>query len=154
VIRKPASLIIKSYTNKYNTQPASTPHVTWRAKSQDSTSASAAVSNFGFPKETMTKDFSSAFVGQTEAIYYNSANELYTEASQPYLGQATVNYSYDAAHVPAASKKVFLVMATQPLLSGTTYNAGNLKYRSRYVILAANDQSFVFNYMHPGTYYV
>jgi hypothetical protein len=29
----------------------------------------------------------------------------------------------------------------------------NLKYRSRYVILAANDLSYTFNYMHPGTYY-
>ena len=29
----------------------------------------------------------------------------------------------------------------------------NLKNRSRYVILAANDLNFTFNYMHPGTYY-
>lgn len=154
VIRKSDSLIIKSYTNRYNTQPSSTPHMTWRAKLQDSTSAAGAVTHFGFPKETMTKDFSSAFVGQSEAIYYNATSEPYPESAQPYLGQATVNYSYDAAHVPNASKKVFLVITTQPLLSGMTYNAGNLKYRSRYVILAANDQSFVFNYMHPGTYYV
>lgn len=154
VIRKSDSLIIKSYTNRYNTQPSSTPHMTWRASIQDSTSAAPAVTHFGFPKETMTKDFSSAFVGQSEAIYYNATSEPYPENAQPYLGQATVNYSYDGAHVPNASKKVFIVITTQPLLSGTTYNAGNLKYRSRYVILAANDQSFVFNYMHPGTYYV
>ncbi len=42
----------------------------------------------------------------------------------------------------------------QPLFTGFTPNLANLKYRSRYVILNANDQSFVFNYMHPGTYYV
>jgi hypothetical protein len=154
VIRKPDSLIIKSYTNKYNTQPSSTPHMTWRARLQDSTSAGPAVAQFAFPKPTMTKDFSTAFIGQSEAIYYNATTEPYPETAQPYLGQATVNYTYDGAHVPNASKKVFLVITTQPLLSGMTYNAANLKYRSRYVILAANDQSFVFNYMHPGTYYV
>jgi len=154
VIRKSDSLIIKSYTNKYNTQPSSTPHMTWRARMQDSTSAGPAVTQFAFPKPTMTKDFSTAFVAQSEAIYYNATAEPYPETAQPYLGQATVNYTYDGAHVPNASRKVFLVITTQPLLSGATYNAGNLKYRSRYVILAANDQSFVFNYMHPGTYYV
>lgn len=154
VIRKSDSLILKTYTNRYNTQPSSTPHMTWRAKLQDTGSASPAVAHFGFPEKTMSKDLSSAFVGQSEAIYYNATTEPYPEAAQPYLGKATVNYSYDAAHVPNASKKVFLFITTQPLLSGLSYNAANLRYRSRYVILAANDQSFVFNYMHPGTYYV
>ena len=43
---------------------------------------------------------------------------------------------------------------TQPLFSGAIPNLANLKYRSRYVVLSANDTSFEFNYMHPGTYYV
>ena len=30
----------------------------------------------------------------------------------------------------------------------------NFKTRSRYVILTSNDNSYTFNYMHPGTYYV
>lgn len=154
VIRKGDSLILKSYTNRYNTQPSSTPHMAWRAKLQDTTSAAAAVSHFTFPKSSMAKDFSTVFVGQSEAIYYNAATEPYPESAQPYLGKATVNYTYDAAHVPNASRKVFIFITTQPLLNGFTFNMGNLKYRSRYVILAANDQSFVFNYMHPGTYYV
>ncbi len=29
-----------------------------------------------------------------------------------------------------------------------------MKYRSRYVILSADDYSFTFNYMHPGSYYL
>lgn len=154
VILKDDSLIIKSYTNKYNTQSSSTPHMTWSAKLQDLTSCVPAVTAFNYPKKTLTKDFSSSFVGQTEAIYYNSTNEPYPETTQPYLGKTTVNYSFDASHVPDPSKKVFLVITTQPLLSGMTPNLANLKYRSRYVILAANDLSFVFNYMHPGSYYV
>ncbi|HXU26591.1 MAG TPA: hypothetical protein VN698_05105, partial [Bacteroidia bacterium] len=30
----------------------------------------------------------------------------------------------------------------------------DLKHRSRYVILADNDFSYTFNYMHPGAYYL
>ncbi len=157
VIFNSDSMTVKSYTNKYNTLTAAAPHMTWRAKLQDSTSTAAAVSNFGFPVKSMTKDFSSTFVGQTEAVYYSGVNiaaDPYPETAQPYLGQTTINYSFDAAHVPNSTKKVMLIIMTQPLFSGLVPNLANLKYRSRYVTLAANDQSFVFNYMHPGTYYL
>ncbi len=151
------SMTVKSYTNKYNTLTAAAPHMTWRAKLQDSTSTAAAVSHFGFPKKTLTKDFSSTFIGQTEAVYYSGVNlaaDPYPETAQPYLGQTTINYTYDASHIPNASKKVMLIIMTQPLFSGMTPLLANLKYRSRYVTLSANDQSFTFNYMHPGSYYV
>ncbi len=154
VLLKDDSLIIKSFTNKYNTLASAAPHMTWMAKLQDSTSASAAVSHFSFPQKSMTKDFSAAFVGVSEAVYYNTTGEPYPETAQPYLGQTTASYTYDASHVPNASKKVFMFITTQPLISGGVYNAANLKYRSRYVILAANDLHFVFNYMHPGSYYL
>jgi hypothetical protein len=158
VIRKGDSLILKTYTNKTNTLPSSVPHMTWRAQLKDSTSTATAIAHFSFPKKTMTKDFSSTFVGQTESIYYAGsgipAGDPYPETAQPYLGQTTVNYSYDASHTPNPSKKVILVILTQPLFSGPVPILTNLKYRSRYVILAANDNSFVFNYMHPGMYYI
>lgn len=157
VIFKNDSMIVKSYTNKTNTLPSSVPHMTWNAKLQDSTSCAAAISNFGFPVKSMTKDFSSTFVGQTEAIYYSGVNiaaDPYPEAAQPYLGKTTAIYSFDAAHVADPAKKVMLVVTTQPLFSGPVPNLANLKYRSRYVTLAANDNDFVFNYMHPGTYYL
>ncbi|MBI3519534.1 MAG: hypothetical protein HY062_09290 [Bacteroidetes bacterium] len=154
VIRKSDSLIIKSYTNKTNTLPSSVPHMTWLAKLQDTTSVDNAVNTFVFPKKSLTKDFSTMFVGQTEAIYYNSASDPYPETAQPYLGKTTVNYTFDASHVPNPNKKVLLIIMTQPLFSGFTPNLANLKYRSRYVTLVASDNSFVFNYMHPGSYYV
>jgi hypothetical protein len=153
VIRKSDSLIIKSYTNSYNTLPSATPHMTWRAKLQDTTSATPAINHFSFPQKSVAKDFSSTFVGQTESIYYNSSSDPYPENTQPYLGQTTFNYTFDASHVPNPTKKVMLIIMTQPLFSGAIPNLANLKYRSRYVILAANDTNFLFNYMHPGSYY-
>jgi hypothetical protein len=153
VILRADSLYIKSYTNKYNTQTTSTPHMVWSAKLQDSTSCQAAVNNFAFPKKTQTKDWSTTFSGQAEAVYFSLSTDPYPENAQPYLGQTTAAYSYASGFNPTAGKKVLLVVTTQPLFSGAMFNAANLKYRSRYVILDASDLSFTFNYMHPGTYY-
>jgi len=45
------------------------------------------------------------------------------------------------------------MITTQPLFAGPVFLFANLKYRSRYVSLAATDLNYDFNYMHPGTYY-
>ncbi len=153
VIFSADSLYIKSYTNKYNTLPSSTPHMTWAAKLQDSTSCQAAVTNFGFPKMTMTKDFSNSFTSVTEAVYYNSSGDPYPENAQPYLGQTTANFTFLGTYSPSSAKKVLLIITTQPLFSGPVFNAASLKYRSRYVFVSAANPGYTFNYMHPGTYY-
>jgi hypothetical protein len=155
VIFKQDSLIMKAYTNYYNTQPTATPHMTWRAKLQDLTSCEPAVNQFDFPKKTLTQNFSNTFTGQIESIYYSvTGGDPYPETDQPYLGKATISYNFAGGYTPNPSNKVFLFITTQPLFSGFNFNSGNLKYRSRYIILDADDTSFEFNYMHPGTYYV
>jgi hypothetical protein len=154
VLFKDDSLIIHVYTNVYNSLPSAQTHMLWKAKLQDTTSAQAAKTAFSFPQKQMVKDFTNTFDAVTEAIYYNSSTDPYNESSQPYLGQTTVNISFDGAHIPDPAKKVFLMITTQPLFSGITYNPAQLKYRSRYVFLSSNDNSFSFNYMHPGTYYL
>jgi len=155
VIFKNDSLILKSYTNKYNTQAISTPHMTWRAKLQDETSAQNAVTVHDFPKKELTKDFTTTFSGQAEAIYYSvTGGDPYPEEAQPYLGQATINYSFSGGFSPDPNKKVFLIITTQPLIAGFSINQANMKFRSRYVILEATDNSYTFNYMHPGTYFL
>lgn len=153
VIFSADSLYIKSYTNKYNTLTVPSLHMSWAAKLQDSTSCQAAVTNFGFPKMTMTKDFSNSFSGVSEAVYYNSSGDPYPESAQPYLGQTTANFTFAGTYSPNSSKKVLLVITTQPLFSGFVFNTANLKYRSRYVFLSAANPGYTFNYMHPGTYY-
>ncbi len=157
VIFRADSLYIRSYTNKYNSLTNPTPHMAWSAKLQDSTSAQPAIANFSFPKNTITKDFTNSFTSLTEAMFFATSGippgDPYAENTQPYLGQTTATYNYATTYTPNPSKKVFLVITTQPLFSGFTFNSGNLKFRSRYVILNASSTSFVFNYMHPGSYY-
>ena len=148
------SLIVKTYTNKNNTLQNPVMHFIWRAKLKDNTSCADAVSHFGFPKKQLVKDFSTTFNGMSESIFYDTQNDPYKEADQPYLGKTTITYSFAPNLTPDYQKKVILIIMTQPLFSGTTYNSQNLKYRSRYVVVPASDPNFVFNYMHPGTYYV
>ncbi|MCW3128322.1 MAG: hypothetical protein JWO03_3980 [Bacteroidetes bacterium] len=149
------SLIIRSFTNKNNSLPDAVLHMEWRAGLQDTTSCQAAKTAFNYPHKMMVKDFTSTFNQVTESIYYTTNGDPYPEASQPYLGQSTLSYTV-APTLPALdpNKTVLLFITTQPMISGATINYASLKTRSRYVILAANDQSFTFNYMHPGTYYM
>jgi len=151
---KDDSLIMHTYTNVYNSQPTAITHMLWKAKLQDTTSTQNAKTHFSFPQKQLVKDFSTTFDGLAEAIYYGATGDPYNEASQPYLGQTTVNVSFGTGYTPNPSKKVFLMITTQPLFSGWVFNASQLKYRSRYVFLASNDNQFTFNYMHPGTYYL
>lgn len=146
------SLKIKSFTNKNNTLSTAVEHMHWKAQLSDNTTTQAAITNFTFPKKQMVKDFSSVFDGYTETVFFNSSLDPYPETQQPYLGKATINYSFSGI-TPTSGKKVFVMLSTQPLISGFTYNAANAKYRSRYVILDNTDHSFTFNYLHPGTYY-
>ena len=128
-------------------------HMAWRAKLQDTTSAQAATTLFNFPQHAVGKNLSESFTGVSESIYYNATSEPYSEAEQPYLGKSTLNYSFTPNLVPNASKKVFILLTTQPLISGFNLNYGNMKFRSRYVILNSNNHNYTFNYMHPGSYY-
>lgn len=154
VIFSADSLYIKSYTNHYNTLPTSTPHMTWSAKLQDTGSCVNAVTTHNFPQKVMTKDFSTSFTGLSETVFYDTISDVYKESAQPYLGQTTVNYSFLGTYSPVAGNKVFIVITTQPLISGFSIDPAAMKTRSRYVILSADDLSYTFNYMHPGTYYV
>ena len=155
VIFKSDSMIIQSFTNKFNSLSEPVLHMQWRAKLQDTTSCAPAVAAFGFPKKSLTKDFSTTLTGVQEAIFYSvgGGTDPYPESDQPYLGKANISYTA-SSFTPDPSKKVFLLITTQPLISGFAPNLANMKYRSRYVIVNADNKDFTFNYMHPGTYYL
>jgi len=154
VVFRADSLYIRSYTNVYNTLTSPTLHMTWAAKLQDTASCQAAVTQFSFPQKSNAVDFTHTFDSLAESIYYSVAGDPYPESAQPYLGQTTITYTYAGTYSPLATNRVILIITTQPLFSGFTFLSANLKFRSRYVVLPANDPDFTFNYMHPGTYYV
>jgi hypothetical protein len=148
------SVHLRCYTNKANLLPAATMvHIDWRAGLQYTAAYQDAKTKFDYPQKTMVKDVTSTFKDVTESIYYSVDTDPYPESEQPYLGQATLSYSIaPSLSIPAAAK-LTLMISTQPLFGATGPITANFKTRSRYVILTSPDNSFVFNYMHPGTYY-
>ena len=148
---KQDSLIITSFTNKYNTLSTPVQHMQWRARLQDTTSCQAAVAHFNYPKKTLVENFDTTFANVTETVYYQNVGDPYPSTAQPYVGQSTLSYTSSYALNPA--NHVFLLVTAQPLISGITFNTANMKYRSRYVILNASTSQFTFTLMHPGTYY-
>ena len=152
---KQDSIKMFTYTNHYNTLPQPQLHMQWLSKRQDLTSAQSAISAFNFPAKVMVRDFTTTFDGLTESIFYSNAADPYPENQQPYLGQGQVNVQITAPATPDPSKKVLIFLTTQPLFNGFTFQPGNLIYRSRLVFVGAQAQTgFLFNYLHPGTYYV
>jgi len=149
---KQDSLIIESFTNKYNTLTTPVQHMQWRARLQDTTSCQAAKTHFNFPEKVLVQNFDSTFAHVTETVYYQNVGDPYPASAQPYVGQATVSYASD--YLLTGGHQVFLLVTTQPLISNFTFNTANMKYRSRYVILSPGHTAFTFGLMHPGTYYV
>jgi hypothetical protein len=154
ILFKDDSLIMHVYTNQNNTLPTPVTHMLWKAQLQDTTSTQNTKTHFAFPQKQMVKDFSTTFNSRPDAVYFDLTTDPYNEAAQPYLGKTTVNVNFASGFTPNPSKKVFLMITTQPLFSGFTFNPAQLKYRSRYVFLSSTDNTFTFNYMHPGNYYL
>ncbi len=146
------SIYLRSYTNKNNTLQTVL-HMSWEAKLQH-TSAQNAIHLFQFPKKELVKDFSTTFDGAAESIYFASGLDPYKEANHPYLSKTNVSFTLASNLTPNPNKNVFLVITSQPLMNGITYIPQNLKYQNRYVQVKASENSFTFNYMHPGTYYL
>ncbi|MBL1281285.1 MAG: hypothetical protein COA33_013485 [Fluviicola sp.] len=155
VLFKLDSIIMTTYTNQFNTLSQPSIHMEWRANLRDQTSTQNALTAFNFPQKEMTRDFSNTFTGLTDAVFYSAASDPYPEAQQPYLGNSDVNISITNPAVIDPTRKVVIIVTTQPLFPGGVFNPANLDFRSRYVFVdAASPTSFNFNYMHPGSYYV
>lgn len=156
IVFKDDSLKMKTYTNHYNTLSEPQIHMTWNADLRDNTSAQYAINQFNFPQKTLIKDFTHSFDELEEAVFYNSeGNEPFPEGNHPYLGVSTVNVSVTNPAATDPNKRILIIITTQPLFDGFSFQADNLDFRSRYVLISADElSSFNFNYMHPGQYYV
>ncbi|HAP68272.1 MAG TPA: hypothetical protein DCR04_00870 [Flavobacteriales bacterium] len=152
---KQDSLIMVTYTNQYNTLSHPSIHMHWRASLRDASSAEASITHFNYPQKEVVRDFSTTFDDVQEAVFYSAAQDPYPEEEQPYVGTSLVFVSINSPSTIDPSKKVLIVITTQPLFSGFTFLSQNLKYRSRYVFVNSINEGagYFFKNMHPGTYY-
>lgn len=155
VVFKNDSMIIEVYTNKYNTLTEPVSHMKWKASLRDATSAEDAIALFDFPKKQLEQDFTNTFNGLSEAVFYSMAQDPFPVEDQPHIGNTTVTVNINNPAIVDNTKKVLILVSTEPLFNGFIFNIGNLAFRSRYVFVdAANITDFTFDYMHPGKYYV
>lgn len=141
------SMLFKTYVNNYF-------HFLYSAKRLDTTFADTAKQHFNYPQNVSMKNFTGAFDSRPDAVFYTFTGDPYPESEQPYLGNTNVHYSFDASITADTTKNVLVIISAQPLFSGFTFNPANLKYRTRYVLMKANEFDFGFTYMHPGHYYL
>lgn len=152
---KQDSIIMITYTNQYNNLNEPVIHMKWTANLRDTTSAQNAITLFNYPQKKLTKDFTSTFDNLSEAVFYSSAADPYPEQNQPYLGNSDINIAVSNPAIVNTSKKILIIITTQPLFNGINFIPANLDFRSRYVFInAQSSTTFNFNYMHPGDYYV
>lgn len=148
------SVYMQVYTNKYNTVSPPVLHMQWRAGKVDTSSTQDAITAFNFPQKKLVRDFSTAFDGLTETVFYNTTNDPYKQEDHPYLGNSTITATLGSSVTTQASGKVILVISTQPLFNGFILDANNLRYRSRYIYMNSSPFVYTFDYMHPDTYYI
>ena len=147
------AMTMKVYTNKFNTVYPLQPHSTYTATLGSRTNTEAATAHFSYPQRTMTRDFTDAFKNMTESIFFTFENDPYASVAQPYVGSLTAHISIDSALPTDTADRIFLLFTTQPLFNGVLYNAENLKYISKYVLLSSQTTSYQIQNVHPGTYY-
>lgn len=147
-------LEMKVYTNKFNRSDTMKLHTTWTAQCGGRSSATETGTHFDYPQPMMIKDFSTAFNGMSESIFFTFENDPYTSITQPYVGSVTANISISNTLTTSSTDEVFLLFTTEPLFDGFTYIPDNLKYISKYVFLSVGTHSYRIKDIHPGKYYI
>ncbi len=148
------SLVMHTYTNKFKTLNEPVTHMVWSATLKDKSITQESKNHFNFPKKEMTKDFSTTFDGLDDAVFYSLAEDPYPQSQQAYLGVTNVSVDITNPANIGSNKKIMLSITAKPLFNGFVFNTTNLKFRSRYVFVDANNPTFSFDYMHPGKYYL
>ena len=147
-------MVMKVFTNKFNTVYPLAPHSTFTATLGSRDNAAEATAHFNYPQPIMVKDFSNVFDGMSESIFFDFEHDPYSSVTQPYVGSVTVNITINSSLVTSANDEVFLMFTTQPLFNGYTYISDNLKYISKYVYLSRNTVQYKIRNIHPGKYYL
>lgn len=172
------SLYWNAYTSRLGLNNLPTRHMTFKGKKQHLDLAEAAAEAVGFPKNEVAWDFSKGF--PEEFLYKNegdikaksasflaiadsnadvvnlaeSSGDLWRIDQTPYLSYLTVNIDRP---ITVKDKTLMLFLSKEPITDANGYFVTDeAAYDSILLFpeLSANETSFRFTYLHPGTYYV
>lgn len=94
------------------------------------------------------------FEHMSESIYFTFENDPNSSSSQPFVGNVTVNIAIGKDLNVERDHELFLLLTTESLFEGLKYKKENLKYISKYVYLPVGTESYTFNNVHPGRYFL
>lgn len=130
-------------------------HFRWQAKRVNNQAWQQARQHWNYPQPEIRWDLTEAFGGRTISTFYNGDPDPYAESKLPYVGSISCTVEGESSHPLTSVESVFFVLTPQPAFQNNIPNLDSLRARSRYVILRpSQEQTFVFPYAHPGTYYV
>lgn len=147
-------MTMEVYTSRFNKEKELKLHTRWEAELQDKEAAAFSIMKFRFPKYKKPKDFTGAFSGMTESIFFTFENDPYKSEEQPYCGTVEINISTLPEIKLNPDDEIEILLTTQPLFDGIIYKRENLKFASKFVYLKGDTQHFTMKNVHPGKYYI
>lgn len=147
-------MTMEVYTSRFNKEKELKLHTRWEAELQDKDAAAFSIMKFRFPKCKKPKDFTGAFSGMTESIFFTFENDPYKSEDQPYCGNIEINISTLPEIKLKPDDEIEILLTTQPLFDGIIYKSENLKFASKFVYLKGDTQHFTMKNVHPGKYYI
>lgn len=148
------TLTMDTYTNKFNQVSPLELHSRWKAVLADRSPAEGAILELNYPQPEMVIDFTNLFQHRSQSIYFDLSQDPFPSSQRPYLGEVTVQISMDDSLRVEDDDEYFLLLTTESLFQGIRYDEENLKYISKYVYLPPGTESYTFDHVHPGTYYL
>ncbi|HOZ30683.1 MAG TPA: hypothetical protein PLL66_07175 [Bacteroidales bacterium] len=147
-------MVMEVYTSRFNKEKEPKLHTRWVAQLQDKNAVSFSILKFRFPKYNKPKDFTNAFSGMTESIFFTFENDPYKSEDQPFCGNIDINISTLPDIKLKPEDEIEILLTTQPLFDGIIYKSENLKFASKFVYLKGDTQHFKMKNVHPGKYYI
>ncbi len=147
-------MTMEVYTSRFNKEKEVKLHTRWEAKLQDKDAAADAVVKFRYPAYKKAKDFTGAFTGMPESIFFTFENDPYKSEDQPYCGSIEVTVSSSPEIQLKSEDEIEILLTTEPLFDGIKYKKENLVFASKSVYLKGDTKNFTIKNVHPGKYYI
>jgi len=147
-------MTMEVYTSRFNKEKELKLHTRWEAELCDKDAAAKTILSMRYPKVKKLRDFTGAFEGMTESIFFTFENDPYKSEEQPYCGTVEINISTLPEIKLNPDDEIEILLTTQPLFDGIIYKSENLKFAAKFVYLKGDNQHFTMKNVHPGKYYI
>jgi hypothetical protein len=87
-------------------------------------------------------------------VFFTTEEDPYPSADEPYVGSITFNITIADELPIAPTHELFIMLTTEPIFDGATYEPERLKYISKFTYLPIDRRTHTLTHVHPGRYYL